>query len=148
MNCKLVYYDNISTEMLKLLTEFSNYINRISALNNSLLTNILFYRNYSFIQYIYYFDIGRYYHFRCMGYMECLVLTKCYSIESLCYWKNALVMPAYSNIMSGLDYLHVLESDYETSHNQTFMALLAEIQGLKEVAMEIMETIKCYNLPC
>lgn len=96
------YYDNISKKILELLTEFSNYINRISLLNDSLLTNKLFSRNTSFIEYVYYFGVGRYFHFRCMGYMEALVLTKCYSVESLCYWQNMLVMPASNNFMTAL----------------------------------------------
>lgn len=141
-------YDNISTKMLELLTEFSNYINRISMLNDSLLTNNLFNSNTDFNQYIYYFSIGRYFHFRCMGYMEALVLTKCYSVKSLCYWKNMLVMPASNNFMTALGNLERLESDNELSSNPTFKVLLIEVEGFKKVAMEIMETIKCYDLPC
>lgn len=143
-----VCYDDISVEMLKLLTKFSDYINRISVLNDLLLTNNLFNRNSDFIQYIYYFDIGRYYHFRCMGYMESLVLTQCYSIKGLCYWKNMLVMPAYENITLALGYLDELKSDYEISCNPIFKLLIVETEGLKNTAMEIMDTIKSYKLPC
>lgn len=141
-------YDDISIEMLKLLTEFSNIINRISILNDCLLKNNLFSRNPCFNQYIYYFGIGRYYHFRCMGYMESLVLTKCYSVKSLCYWKDILVMPASDNIMSALGYLDELQSNCWLSNNMTFKALIVETKELKRVAMEIMNMIKEYELPC
>lgn len=72
----------------------------------------------SFIEYVYYFAIGRYFHFRCMGYMEALVLTKCYSVESLCYWQNMLVIPASNNFMSALANLENVESDKELSSNK------------------------------
>lgn len=148
MKKNLDCYDGISVEMLELLTEFSDYINRMSVLNETLLTNDLFNRNADFVNYIYYFGIGRYYHFRCMGYMEALVLTRCYSEKSLCYWKNKLVMPASDNFMKALDYLDKLKSDSELSCNPVFKALIFESKGFMKVAMEIMELIKRYNLPC
>lgn len=148
MNYNFACYNSISKKMLELLTEFSDSINKISILNESLLTDKLFNINPDFTQYIYYFGVGRYFHFRCMGYMEALVLTKCYCIKSLCYWKNMLVMPAYNNIMTALGYLDKLKSDSELSDNPTFKALLVEIEQLKRIAMEIMNTIKCYELPC
>lgn len=148
MNTNLPSYDSISIEMLELLTELSGYINRITALNNSLLKCSLFNRNSDFNKYIYYFDIGRYYHFRCMGYMECLVLTQCYSIRSLCYWKNELVMPADENFAIGLDYLNLLKSNCRMSRNPKFKLLMVETAGLSNVANEIMKTIECYHLPC
>lgn len=141
-------YDEISVEMLELLTEFSDYINRMSVLNETLLTNDLFNRNPHFIQYIYYFGLGRYYHFRCMGYMEALVLTKCYSVKSLCYWKEELVMPASENFMKALEYLDKLKTDSELSSNPVFKVLIRESEGFMKVSMEIMELIKRYNLPC
>ena len=148
MNNNLPSYDNISIQILELWTELSDYINTITALNNTLLQCNLFNRNSDFIEYIHYFDIGRYYHFRCMGYMEALVLTKCYSIQSLCYWKNMLVMPADENIAIGVDNLNLLESNCRISRNPTFKILMNEIAGLSNVANEIMQTIECYHLPC
>ena len=148
MNNNLPSYDSISIEILELLTELSDYINRITELNNSLLGCYLFNGNCNFIKYIYYFDIGRSYHFRCMGYMEALVLTKCYDLESLCYWKNMLVMPSDENIAIGVDYLNLLESDDEISCNPLFKILMHEVAGLSNLANKIMRTIECYHLPC
>lgn len=148
MRKRLPCYGNTSKKILELLTNFSNLINKITVLNDLLLSDSLFNRNPDFVQYICYFDIGRYYHFRCMGYMEGLVLTKCYSVKSLCYWKNKLVIPAYENISSGLMHLGKLESDPEISSNPTFEALIVETGELKKVAMEIMDTMDYYRLPC
>ena len=148
MNSILPSYDSISMEMLELLTVMSCYINRITELNDSLLRCNLFNRNSNFMKYIHHFNIGRYYHFRCMGYMESLVLTKCYDIESLCYWKNILVMPADENIAIGVDYLNLLESNCRISRNPTFKTLMIEIAGLSNVANDIMKTIEYYHLPC
>lgn len=148
MNRCLMRYDIISIEMLELLTEFSDHINQISNLNDVLLTEDFFNCNQNFKCYIDYFGIGRYYHFRCMGYMEALVLTKCYSVKSLCYWKNKLVMPADENITLALEYLDQVKEDYGVWCNPIFRELILETKELMEVAMEIMDTIMCYNLPC
>ena len=147
-NNNLSYYDDISIEMLKLLTELSDYINRITVLNNTLLQCNMFNRNSNFIEYINHFDTGRYYHFRSMGYMEALVLTKCYSIKSLCYWKNHLVMPADEHIAMAIDYLNLLQSNCRISRNPIYKELMAEVAGLSNVANEIMKTIEYYQLPC
>lgn len=141
-------YDTISNKMLELLTELSQYINKMSGLNDALLKDDAVNSNTHFNQYISYFAIGRYYHFRCMGYMESLVMTKCYFISSLCYWKNMLVMPAYNNLMLAFKHLEELKSDADISANLIFKELINETEGLKRVAMEIMDTMKYYNLPC
>ena len=148
MNNNLQCYDSLSVEMLRLLTELSDYINKITPLNNTLLQCNIFNRNSDFMNYISYFDIGRYYHFRCMGYMESLVFTKCYSVTSLCYWKNKLVMPADENFAIGFNYLNLLESNCRISRNPIYKKLMVEVAGLSNVANEIMRTIEYYNLPC
>ncbi len=148
MEYSSVNYDRISSYMLTILTEFSKHINIMSNSNDLLLGNRLFNSNNDFKEYINYFSIGRYYHFRCMGYMESLVLTKCYSVNSLCYWKNQLVMPAYNNITFGLKSLDMLKSINVIQSNPTYQQLLVEVDSLKKVALEIMNTIKLYNLPC
>lgn len=140
--------DKVSRRILELLTEFSDYINQTSVLNDILLTNNIFNKNPKFIKYIYSFDLGRYYHFRCMGYMESLVLMRCYSIKGLCYWKNELVMPAYENLTEALKLLDELKLDDEIACNPIFKILICETEELKKIAMEIMDTIKYYNLPC
>lgn len=53
--------------------------------------------NPEFQNFISCFQKGRYYHFRCQGYMECLVFTKYYSPFSLNYWLHELVYPAADN---------------------------------------------------
>lgn len=83
-----------------------------------------------------------------MGYMESLVLTKCYSTKSLCYWKDMLVMPASEHIMEALGYLDKLQYNCWLSNNMTFKALIVETLELKRVAMEIMDLIKSYELSC
>ncbi|MGO1469559.1 MAG: hypothetical protein ACTHW2_06030 [Tissierella sp.] len=148
MNHNSPCYNKISIDMLELLTDFSDSINQITVLNDFLLTEDLFSKNSNFTQYLYYFDMGRYYHFRCMGYMEALVLTKCYCVKSLCYWKTKLVMPASKNINLALNYLNKLKSNPNLSCNPTFQALIVETEELMEIAMEIMDLIKCYDLPC
>lgn len=140
--------DEVSKNILGLLTDFSNEINIMAGFNNQLLQDKTFYANQDFMTYIYYFDIGRYYHFRCMGYMECLVMTKCYYVESLCCWKNQLVMPAYNNITVALKFLDKLTIDPAATSNRHFKMLINKTEKLKQTAMKIMDDIKLYNLSC
>lgn len=69
-------------------------------------------------------------------------------LGSLCYWRDRLVMPAYNNITSAFGYLEKVKSDPEAESNPTFNELIVETEGLKKVAMEIMNIIGYYNLPC
>ena len=141
-------YDYISKYLLKELFELSDLILRMGELNNQLLMNRRLNCNSTFYQYLMKFDIGRYYHFRCQGYMEALVLTKCYSEMSLCYWKEELFTPALESFMAALDDIDKLKKNSRFVCNPTFKELLKVLDEFKDLAMEIQETIKKYDLPC
>lgn len=42
----------------------------------------------------------------------------------------------------------MLKLNCAISSNPIFKELIAQTEGLKMVGMEIMDKIKCYNLPC
>ena len=141
-------YDDISKSLLMELFELSDLVLRMGELNNQLLMNRKLNCNFEFQQYLKKFDMGRFYHFRCQGYMEALVLTKCYNEASLCYWKNKLFTPALESFMSALENIDNLKIYPRFACNPTFRELLKIIDELKALAMEIQMTIREYGLHC
>ncbi len=142
------FYDCISIEILELLMDLSDYINRMTVLNNHLFMTNEFNGNPDFIDYIHYFGIGISYHFRCLGTMESLVFTKCCEKQGLCYWKNDIVMPTWKNITQALEYLNQVGTDVTIASNPILKELTDEVVGFRKVTVEIMDMIECYQLPC
>jgi len=141
-------YDTISTNILGLLINFSNTILVIENSTNEILTSEEFNKNIDFLQFVGHFGEGRYYHFRCQGYMESLVVTKCYSPLSICYWLNSLVYPAVHHFTIALEYLDKVKADSTFANIDVFQRLLTEIDNCKQVSMKIQQTISLYNLQC
>ena len=139
-------YDEISTNILRLLIKFSEHIMSIEENINKLLMNNEFNKNTDFLNFVKHFGLGRFYHFRCQGYMECLVFTKCYSPMSLSYWLNRLVYPAAEHFREALSYLDKVKAIPELAGNDDFRKLLTKIDEFKKVSMQIMQAIKLYNL--
>lgn len=141
-------YDEISSKILKELINFSGLILAMEKTNNNLLTENRFSQNSDFLQYIDHFGLGRYFHFRCQGYMEALVFTKSYSPQSICYWLNNLVYPASKHFMEALKYFDKIKLPSTEIHNSEFHKLIGIINEFKKVSNKIMENIKLYNLTC
>jgi hemerythrin len=143
-----ISYDEISSKILKNLINFSGLILAMEKINNNLLTEDHFSQNSDFIQYIDHFGLGRYFHFRCQGYMEALVFTKGYSPQSVCYWLNNLVNPASKHFMEALKCFDKVKMPSTGSHNSEYHKLIDIINEFKIVSNEIMGNIKLYNLTC
>lgn len=141
-------YDQISTRMLGLLTNFSKLILTIEKTTDELLKNDKINKNPHFLQFISHFALGRYYHFRCQGYMECLVVTKCYTPASICYWLNKLVIPASQHFMEALNHFDKLKTTTDIMELNEFRRLVEEVNEFKKVSMKIMKETKLYNLHC
>lgn len=143
-----ISYDGISSKILKELVNFSGLVLAMEKINNSLLTETRFNQNSDFLQYIDHFGLGRYFHFRCQGYMEALVLTKCYSPQSICYWLNNLVNPASKHFMEALKCFDKIKMPSTVPHNSDYHKLIGIIDEFKIVSNEITGNIKFYNLTC
>lgn len=141
-------YDQISMRMIGLLANFSKHILEIEKTINELLKEDKINKNPDFLQFISHFGQGRYYHFRCQGYMECLVGTKYYTAESICYWLNNLVTPASQHFMEALKHFERLKANPNIMSISEFRRLIEEIDEFKKISMEIMRTTKLYNLHC
>lgn len=137
-------YNRISERVLCLLTQLSDHVKAMGCLNNELLQDPCLAGNACFRKYMGNFDKAGVLSFRCMGFMECLVLTKCYSVQSLCRWKNELFMPSYHCFCQAVNAL----SQVRVPCNPMFTKLLCEAEEVKKVYMQIMQTTQLYNLPC
>lgn len=141
-------YDEISTQTLELLAQFSQHILVIEDNINQLLIRGELNQNVDFLDFITHFRACRYYHFGCEGYMASLVLAKCYSPLSICYWKNSLLESAIESFTEALAHLDRLKKLHHVATNNTFQEMLLEIDDFIKVSEEIQETIKLYNLEC
>nr|WP_025774404.1 hypothetical protein [Clostridium botulinum] len=148
MPCILNQYDRISTYTLELLQNFSKQIIIIENIINELLKDDSLNKNNDLSDFISYFSVGRFYHFRCHGFMEFLVVTKSYSPESICYWIMNLVTPASNNFMKALSFIDILKNIHIFGTNSEFKNLTMEIDKFKKIAMEIMNATKLYNINC
>ncbi|ACA45981.1 spermidine/putrescine ABC transporter ATP-binding protein [Clostridium botulinum] len=148
MPCILHHYDRISTYTLELLQNFSKRIMIIENIINELLKDDSLNKNNDLSNFISYFSNGRFYHFRCHGFMECLVVTKSYSPESICYWTMNLVTPASNNFMKALSFIDILKNTHTFETNSQFKNLTMEMDKFKKAAMEIMNAAKLYNINC
>ncbi|MHB9921974.1 hypothetical protein CF091_00255 [Clostridium botulinum] len=79
---------------------------------------------------------------------QCLVVTKSYSPESICYWIMNLVTPASNNFMKALSFIDILKNIHIFGTNSEFKNLTMEIDKFKKIAMEIMNATKLYNINC
>jgi hypothetical protein len=143
-----ISYYEISTNILKELNDFSGLILSMEKINNNLLTEDGFNQNSDFLQYIEHFGLGRYFHFKCHGYMEALVFTKGYSPQSICYWLNNLVNPASKHFMEALKCFDKINMPSTGHHNSEYHKLIGIVNEFKRVSNEIMDNIKLYNLTC
>lgn len=134
--------------MLALLTNFSKFILTIEKTIDELLKNDKINKNPHFLQFVFHFEQGRYYHFRCQGYMECLAVSKCYTSASMCYWLNKLVIPASQHFMEALNHFDKLKATTDVMELSEFRRLVEEINEFKKVSMKIMRETKLYNLHC
>ncbi|MBO0576390.1 hypothetical protein EXQ42_16900 [Clostridium botulinum] len=80
--------------------------------------------------------------------MECLVVTKSYSSESICYWTINLLIPAFNNFMKALSFIDILKNTHTFETNSQFKNLTMEMDEFKKAAMEIMNAAKLYNINC
>lgn len=139
-------YDVISKYVLGLLNKFSHQIIVINNSIQDLIGNDKFRTNEHFRGFVQEFELGRYYHFQCEGYMESLVVTTCYSPFSIKYWKDALVSPADKHFMEALMHLNQLKKIDEFKDHESFKELMTKIDGFKRISSEIMDAIGLYNL--
>jgi len=138
----------ISKHILQLLFDFSYSVLSTQKTTNALLEDPCFNENEDFINFISYFNNGTYFLFRSQGYMECLVLTKCYNPQYIDYWKTGLLFPATKFYIKALGYIENLSEYYQLICNDNFHTLLRELEKLKMSLKEIVDTLKLYKFTC
>ena len=106
----------------------------------------MFNTNPSFKKFIDAFKEGRYYHYRCQGFMESLVLTKCYSPFSINYWIYQLVYPAAQHFSEALENLDKMKQSSPLNQNKEFEQLLVTVEEFKKTSDEIMRLVRTYNI--
>lgn len=90
-------YNYESLRILNLLFKMTKQIEVISEEAALLMKKSNFVLTNAFELFLDNFGRGNYYHYRCQGYMEALVITKCFAPIAFCYWNNNLLIPADEN---------------------------------------------------
>lgn len=138
---KNIDYDNLSEEILDNLLQLTEQIQTVSNITYELMQTSSMIDDPDFIEYTEYFRTGKYYHYRCQGFMENLVISKCYSSQSLCYWYEELVAPAIDSLLNAFSII-----DIYPSLNKELLYLHEEFIKMMEITNEIDDLISKYNL--
>lgn len=137
-------YNTISQNMLKMLGDLSNQALLVEMFYSDLLKDNTFNSDEAFISFTKHFEQGKFYLFTSQGYMECLVLTKCYSRNSICYWVNNLVNSASQHFVEALNSL----DKFKTKDLMGYRRLQDQLTNFKMLFTRMSEDIKTYNLVC
>lgn len=86
-----------------------------------------------------FFNLGVYYHYRCQGYAECLLVTNAYSPNSINIWVNELVYPAAENFKYAMMYIEQIHSNAELVKMQEIIVLKQEMKEFQQIAMVIIQ---------
>ncbi len=138
---KNIDYDNLSEEILDNLLQLTEQIQTVSNITYDLLQNSSMVDDPDFLEYIEYFRTSKYYHYRCQGYMENIVITKCYSSQSLCYWYEELVTPTVDSLLNAFSIV-----DIYPSLNKELSCLHEEFVKMIEIVNDIDYLISKYDL--
>jgi hypothetical protein len=134
--------DEISIEMqgylAKLSTQIINMGHIIMELSAHGQVNI----DPNFCKFIGYFWEGRYYHFRCQGYLESLVINKCYTNASISYWLHRLLYPACQHFKEAMFHLQAVECINPPEMER----FLCKTNAFMRTLEKIRQLAKCY--PC
>ncbi|PIC65300.1 hypothetical protein CSV79_01370 [Sporosarcina sp. P13] len=86
-----------------------------------------------------FFNSGMYYHYRCQGYVECLLVTDAYSSDSINIWINELVYPAAENFTQAMMYFEQIESTADIIKLQEFATVKQQMKEFQQIAMLIIQ---------
>ncbi|WP_210467843.1 hypothetical protein [Sporosarcina sp. 6E9] len=86
-----------------------------------------------------FFNLGTYYHYRCQGYAECLLVTNAYSSYSINIWINELVYPAAENFEHAMMYIEQIKSNANIVQQQEFEMLKQQMKEFQQIAMVIIQ---------
>ena len=139
-------YDEISKHLLSLLYRFSNEIMRVNASIMEMQKNPAFNTNENFRLFVMNFNEGRYYHFQCQGYIECLVVTKCYTQHSVRYWIDRLFKPALDYFMRAKTYYERMMAQRVLSESAESAVLGRKMQSFLNIAQAVQDEVAQYNI--
>ena len=86
-----------------------------------------------------YFNLGLYYHYRCQGYVESLLVTNAYSTYSINIWINELVYPAAENFEHAMMFIEQIKSNANIVQLQEFEVLKQQMKEFQQIAMVIIQ---------
>ncbi|MHA6258417.1 hypothetical protein ACXYMX_00765 [Sporosarcina sp. CAU 1771] len=91
------------------------------------------------------FNLGMYYHYRCQGYVESLLITNAYSPYSIHVWMNELVYPAAENFKQAMMYFEQLKSNTAFVRLHEFAVLNQQMMEFQQIAMGIIQSANQLN---
>lgn len=95
-----------------------------------------------------YMSIGRYYHFKCHGYMELISYDRIYSHKTLCNWVEKFLTPAGEIFdKSFLEFELAMKEEGCEIFGQLDVLKL-QVDELKKIWFELMDLVEEYELDC
>ena len=88
---------------------------------------------------------GMYYHYRCQGYVECLLVTNAYTPYSINVWINELVYPAAKNFKQAMMAFEQLKSNPDFAKLQDFAELKQQLNEFQQIAMVVIQSANQLN---
>jgi len=90
-------------------------------------------------------NTGMYYHYRCQGYVECLLVTNAYTPYSINIWINELVYPAAENFKQAMMSFEQLKSNSDLVKLQDFAELKQQVNEFQQIAMVVIQSANQLN---
>ncbi|OJU12824.1 MAG: hypothetical protein BGN88_14650 [Clostridiales bacterium 43-6] len=143
-----INYDKISISLFEIFSDLTASIGNISKLHNDLAEYDDICTSGLFAEYFYHFTRLNYMHYRCTGYLECLIITKCYAEGSLCYFKKDILAVFTNHFYNALDAFRLLRKDKLFIKNETLKIMAAELNNTSVIVNTIQTRMKLYSLKC
>ena len=143
-----INYDKISLSLFQLLTDFGTHIGKISQLHHILLKTNYVSQHHEFNNYINHYNKMKTFHQRCVGFLECQVINKSYSVASLCYFKKDLILVYTNSFFQVIGSFKKMKLDKALFKNDALKVVGNELDKATETINKILATLKQYNLNC
>jgi hypothetical protein len=137
-NSMQLQYDPIFQQIYALLVQFSEKIQQVKATSHYITLHLeALASNWS--AFLKHFEEGAYFHYRCQGFVESLIITKEYTFTSVNVWVNQLVYPAASNFIEAMFHFEQLKLQNNLEHDTLLQHLDQQLNDFKKIARSIID---------
>ena len=132
--------------LLGFLYRLSGEIMRIHAAILILQRDPQFNANELFHSFALNFNEGRYCHFQCQGYMECLVANRCASPQAVRYWMVRLYRPSEDYFARAMSCFQRMQSHQTLGRSGDFAPLCRHVEAFSNAADAIRREVSSFNM--